>query len=32
MRLDPTNIQQIGNEPAIQWNDATESFFGTQRR
>jgi DUF971 family protein len=26
MRLEPTNIQQIGNELAIQWNDGTESF------
>jgi DUF971 family protein len=27
MRLEPTNIQQIGNELAIQWNDGTESYF-----
>ena len=27
MRLEPTNIQQIGNELAIHWNDGTESFF-----
>ena len=27
MRLEPTNIQQIGNELAIQWNDGTESFL-----
>ena len=27
MRLEPTNIQQIGNELAIQWNDETESYF-----
>jgi len=26
MRLEPTNIQQIGNELAIHWNDGTESF------
>ena len=26
MRLEPTNIQQIGGELAIVWNDATESF------
>jgi len=32
VRLDPTNIQQTGNEPATQSNDATESFFGTQQR
>src|SRR6516164_4130221 len=27
MRLEPTNIQQIGNELAIAWSDATESFL-----
>ena len=27
MRLEPTNIQQIGNELAIRWNDGTESYF-----
>jgi DUF971 family protein len=27
MRLEPTNIQQIGNELAISWNDGSESFF-----
>ena|ERR1700719_4739298 len=27
MRLEPTNIQQIGNELAIQWNDGAESYF-----
>ena len=27
MRLDPTNIQQIGDELAIAWNDGTESFL-----
>jgi DUF971 family protein len=27
VRLEPKNIQQIGNELAIQWNDATESFL-----
>ena len=27
MRLEPTNIQQIGDEVAISWNDGTESFF-----
>jgi DUF971 family protein len=27
MRLEPTNIQQIGNELAIAWNDGTESYF-----
>ncbi|HEY4270534.1 MAG TPA: DUF971 domain-containing protein [Candidatus Udaeobacter sp.] len=26
MRLEPINIQQIGDELAIAWNDATESF------
>ena len=30
MRLEPTNIQQIGNELAIQWNDTTESYFDLQ--
>ncbi len=27
MRLEPTNIQQIGDELAIAWNDSTESFL-----
>ena len=27
MRLEPTNIQQIGNELAIHWNDGTESYL-----
>jgi DUF971 family protein len=27
MRLEPTNIQQIGSELAIAWNDGTESFL-----
>ena len=27
MRLEPTNIQQIGGELAISWNDGSESFF-----
>jgi DUF971 family protein len=27
MRLEPANIQQIGNELAIVWNDGTESFL-----
>ena len=27
MRLEPTNIQQIGDELAIVWSDGTESFF-----
>ena len=30
MRLEPTNIQQIGNELAIQWNDGTESYLDLQ--
>ena len=30
MRLEPKNIQQIGNELAIQWSDETESFFGLE--
>jgi DUF971 family protein len=27
MRLEPVNIQQIGDELAIAWNDGTESFL-----
>ena len=27
MRLEPVNIQQIGDELAIAWNDGAESFF-----
>jgi DUF971 family protein len=27
MRLEPINIQQIGGELAIAWNDGTESFL-----
>ena len=27
MRLEPANIQQIGDELAIQWNDGTESYL-----
>lgn len=27
MRLEPTNIQQIGDELAIAWNDGIESFL-----
>src|SRR5207244_5709946 len=27
MRLEPTNIQQIGGELAISWNDGSKSFF-----
>jgi len=27
MRLEPTNLQLIGNELAIHWNDATESYL-----
>ena len=30
MPLEPQNIQQIGNELAIQWSDGTESFFDLQ--
>jgi DUF971 family protein len=30
MRLEPTNIQQIGNELAIHWNDGMESFLDLQ--
>ena len=31
MRLEPTNIQQIGGELAISWNDGSESFFKLER-
>ena len=27
MRLEPTNVQQIGDELAMVWNDGTESYF-----
>ena len=27
MRLEPTNVQLIGNELAIQWNDKAESYL-----
>ena len=27
MRLEPSNIQQIGDELAVVWNDGVESFF-----
>jgi DUF971 family protein len=30
MRLEPTNIQQIGSELAIAWNDGTESYFNLE--
>ena len=30
MRIEPTNIQQIGNELAISWNDGSESFFNPE--
>jgi DUF971 family protein len=30
VRLEPTNIQQIGNELAIHWNDATESYLNLE--
>jgi DUF971 family protein len=30
MSLRPTNIQQIGNELAIQWNDSTESYLNLE--
>ena len=31
MRLEPRNIQQIGDEVAIAWNDGTESFLKLER-
>ena len=30
MRLELTNIQQIGDELAIAWNDGTESYFNLE--
>jgi DUF971 family protein len=30
MRLEPTNVQQIGNELAIHWSDGTESYFSLE--
>jgi DUF971 family protein len=30
MPLEPRNIQQIGNELGIVWNDGTESFFALE--
>ncbi len=27
MRLEPKNIEQIGNELAIEWNDGSETFL-----
>jgi DUF971 family protein len=30
MRLEPTNVQQIGNELAIHWNDGGESYLHLQ--
>src|SRR6476660_2726296 len=30
MRIEPTNIQQIGDELAIQWNDQTESYLNIE--
>ena len=30
MRLEPTNIQQIGDELAVAWNDGTESYLNLE--
>jgi DUF971 family protein len=30
MRLEPTNVQQIGDELAIAWNDGTESYLSLE--
>ena len=30
MRLEPLNVQQIGDELAIAWNDGKESFFNLE--
>lgn len=27
MRIEPANVQLIGNDLAVQWNDGAESFF-----
>jgi DUF971 family protein len=31
MPLQPLNVQQIGRELAVQWNDQTESYFELER-
>ncbi len=31
MRIEPANIQQIGNELAIQWSDGGESYFDLEK-
>lgn len=31
MRLEPQNIQLIGDEIALQWNDGTETFLSLDR-
>jgi DUF971 family protein len=31
MRLEPTNIQQIGDELAIAWSDGKESFLNLEK-
>src|SRR5438128_9927668 len=31
MRLEPTNVQQIGDELAIVWNDGTESYLNLEK-
>lgn len=31
MQLAPANIQLIGRELAVQWNDGTESYFDLER-
>lgn len=30
MRLEPTNVQLIGDELAMQWSDGTESYLGLE--
>lgn len=30
VRIQPNNVQQIGNELAIRWNDGTESYFNLE--
>lgn len=30
MRLEPTNVQQIGDQLAIQWNDGSESYLNLE--
>lgn len=31
MRVEPTQVQQIGHELAIRWNDSSESYFDLEK-